>query len=829
MSSRQCACGCCQGVAPHTPAEVFNRPALPQIAYRPGGYAQFRASLQDGLTSAGRPALAALTTRADEDFTMALLDGVAAVADVLTFYTERLAQESYLRTATERQSLTELGRLVGYRLRPGVAAATDLAFHVEPPPPAAVAGATSPFHRVRQPESVPIPAGTPVRSVPGPGEQQQVFETIESIKASPRWNVLRPLRTRKPVLGSGRTSLYVQGLAANLKPGDLLLFHGAAGFEVRPVARAVRQDTLDRTLVTWSGPLAVAGPLTAYVLRKKLSVFGWNAPLWKSMANEFKISYGCQDCADWPAYWIQPKPAGGWGDPADYPSQPWYMRIDVDGSHPDLGGSHLVLSDGAVHRHFTVASAAELSRAEFAISGKVTRVKLDGSYSQYLSFFGKVRQSTVYAGSEQLTLADEPDTSPVSGSQVTVGGDVTDLEPGRRLLVTGEQTETVTLRSASRSGPDTVLTFHQQLAHPHARDTVLIFGNVAAATHGETVHQLLGDGQAAQAFQRFELTHAPLTYVQADNPTGACSTLELRVNDVLWTETASLYPARPGERVYITADTPTGRVEAGFGDGVHGARVPTGQHNVRARYRRGTGIAGNLPAGALTQLGAPPLGVTGVTNPAPAVGGADPDTTDHARVGIPLSTTTLGRAVSLTDYADFSRTFPGIAKAHAAVLPVRHVRTIVVTVAGPGGAPVPQQVRARLVNALHGYGDPLVPVVVVVPHRQVPFQLRMKVRRDPAYELSQVLRAVAATLTDSFGFAARDFARPVPQSEIIAAAHRAAGVAAVDLDLLHLGTAQSHQHRLLAAGPQAAQSQVHGAELLLLTADPLTWLTEMPL
>ncbi|MGN9809524.1 putative baseplate assembly protein [Micromonospora sp. BQ11] len=828
MSSRQCACGCCQGVAPRTPVEVVNRPALPRIAYRPGVYAQFRASLQAGLTSADRPALAALTTRADEDFTMALLDGVAGVADVLTFYTERLAQESYLRTATERLSLTELGRLVGYRLRPGVAAATYLAFHVEPPPPAAVSAATSPFHRVRQPGSVPIPAGTAVRSVPGPGEQQQVFETTETIEASARWNVLRPLQTRTTILGSGRTSLYVRGLTATLKPGDLLLFHGAAGFEVRPIASAVRQDTLDRTLVTWQDPLAVAGPLTAYVMRKNLNVFGWNAPLWKSMAKEFKINYGCGTCADWPSYHIQPMPSGGWGDPANYPSQPWYMRVDVDGSHPDLHGSHVVLTDGAVHRHFTVASVAELSRAEFAVSGKVTRVELSGSYSHYLPFFHKVRQTTVYAGSEPLILADEPDTSAVSGSQVTVSGNAAALEPGRKLLVAGQRTETMTLLSATRSGPDTVLTFTRDLAHAHARETVLIFGNVAAATHGETVHQLLGDGEATKAFQRFELKHAPLTFVPADNPAGASSTLELRVNDVRWTETPTLYPARPGDRVYATADTPAGTVEAGFGDGVRGARVPTGQHNVRARYRKGTGAAGNLPAGALTQLGSPPLGVTGVTNPAPAFGGADPDAADHARAGIPLSTTTLGRAVSLTDYADFSRAFPGIAKADATVLPVRHVRTIVVTVAGPDGTAVPPPVRARLVNALHGYGDPLVPVVVV-PHRQVPFQLRMKVRRDPGHALNHVLRSVADTLTTSFGFAARDFARPVQQSEVIAAAHRATGVVAVDLDLLYRGTAQSHQHRLLAHGPQATQSQVYGAELLLLTADPLTWLTEMPL
>ena len=55
---------------------------------------------------------------------------------MLTFYTERLAQESFLRTARERTSLAELGRLIGYQLRPGVAAETSLAFSAEHPPPA---------------------------------------------------------------------------------------------------------------------------------------------------------------------------------------------------------------------------------------------------------------------------------------------------------------------------------------------------------------------------------------------------------------------------------------------------------------------------------------------------------------------------------------------------------------------------------------------------------------------------------------------------------------------------------------------------------------------
>ena len=39
---------------------------------------------------------------------MALIDACACVADVLTFYQERIANEGFLRTATERRSVLEL-------------------------------------------------------------------------------------------------------------------------------------------------------------------------------------------------------------------------------------------------------------------------------------------------------------------------------------------------------------------------------------------------------------------------------------------------------------------------------------------------------------------------------------------------------------------------------------------------------------------------------------------------------------------------------------------------------------------------------------------------
>ena len=74
------------------------------------------------LSSSDYPALAALKTRDDDDFTVAFLDATAMVLDILTFYQERLANESYLRTAGQLRSLIELSRLIGYQPSSGVSA-----------------------------------------------------------------------------------------------------------------------------------------------------------------------------------------------------------------------------------------------------------------------------------------------------------------------------------------------------------------------------------------------------------------------------------------------------------------------------------------------------------------------------------------------------------------------------------------------------------------------------------------------------------------------------------------------------------------------------------
>ncbi len=253
---------------------------------------------------------------------------------------------------------------------------------------------------------------------------------------------------------------------------------------------------------------------------------------------------------------------------------------------------------------------------------------------------------------------------------------------------------------------------------------MVVHANVALATHGETVSQILGAGNAATPFQRFELKQLPLTYRAAANELGASPELTVRVDDIAWKLRDSMFGAASRERAYTLQTDEQGRNFVLFGDGLRGARPSSGVNNVRATYRKGLGVAGNVAAESLTQPTQRPLGMKGVSNPLPAEGGTDPEDAEQARQSMPLMTRTLGRAVSLLDYEDFARAFSGVAKARAQVLQLPSGPTIAITIAGPGESLISPDspVWINLAAALADNGDPHV-AVRLLAHQPGTFRL----------------------------------------------------------------------------------------------------------
>lgn len=244
-------CGCCEGIAAKTPLTLFNRPGLTQLHYRIGTHADFLESMIARLSSKDYTALAGLTTRDADDPAIALLDAWAVVADVLTFYQERIANEGYLFSATERRSILELARLVGYKLHPGVASSVFLAYTLD-----------DTFK-----EETTIPAGSRSQSIPGPDELPQSFEISEDLRARALWNNLKPRLSRPQTEsairnvdldGNAQPRLWLKGVTTNLKPNDPLLidFGRGATPEFFRVRRVLPDADADRTLVNLGQPVA---------------------------------------------------------------------------------------------------------------------------------------------------------------------------------------------------------------------------------------------------------------------------------------------------------------------------------------------------------------------------------------------------------------------------------------------------------------------------------------------------------------------------------------------------------------------------------------------
>jgi predicted phage baseplate assembly protein len=877
-------CGCCAGIAAETPVAINNRAGLSAIAYRAGAHAQFKASMLAALSSASAPALRALQTREDDDFSIALLDAWATVADVLTFYQERVANESYLRTATERLSLIELARLIGYQLRPGVAAGVYLAFAVEDAP--------------GSPGRATIDVGVKAQSVPGEGELAQTFETIEEIEARSAWNAIKPRLTAPQTLSTDMSTIIFKGAGADLRAGDGLLIVVAkadgGGFDkaFRRVKSVSVDQTAQRTTVelegqsfffgfvafpglaasissfgslpfnsatisqsvlnkSWSqadlkafamiqgwpiesvftnikAQLSATPPppeTGVFAFRARASRFGHNAPHWKLLPKETRdeIATGAND---WPL---------------DEPSPD---KIDLNVVYSQIvPDSWAVIKRGASEVIARVQAVSETGLSRYGVSGKSTRLDLDTDV--LLDNFSQLRQTTVYAQSERLAPAETPINDPVAGRMIDLDQFYEGLSVGQNIAVTGERADLIGVKASEVAALAeithdtaqglTTLTLATDLVNQYRRETVTINANVARATHGETVQEVMGGGDASQAYQLFTLRQPPLTHTSAATPGGTASTLQVRVNDLLWHEAPSLYGHGPDERIFTTRLGDDGKATVQFGDGVTGARLPTGQENVRATYRKGIGRGGLVKAEQISLLLTRPLGVKsagGVVNPLASAGADDAETLEDVRRNAPLTVMTLDRIVSLQDYEDFARAYAGIAKALATWTWNGQSRGVFVTVAGPDGAEVKadSELYKNLLDAIRLAGDPYVSLRVQSYAKSF-FRLAARVKTHPDHLPEKVLAAVEQALRERFSFDARQFGQPVALSEVVAAMQSTPGVVAVDVDKLHRldDTAAGLNALLPAAAPQAGdKGTVAAAELLTLDPGPLHDLGLMP-
>jgi predicted phage baseplate assembly protein len=437
------------------------------------------------------PALGDLTTREPADVSLALLDAWATVGDVLTFYNERFVNEFYLGTATERRSLVELGRLVGYEPRPGVAAGTHLAFTMDPDADAE------------------IPAGTRVQNVPPQGSLPASFETSEPLRARASLNRLVPRQTRPQQITATKTTppdaVWVRGAATGLTTDMGVLVEtvvDAKGTTERHFFRIQGVDPdpdRDRTRVLLAPPppaaaappapvdlddivdrlgsafvpvggfqspvgtrpdrdlrlaalahpelggqvydavasaTATAAPATRiYALRTTARVFGFNVP--KPFALDDGVPIPQVNLVDWT-------------------SSESTHELFLDRVHEDVTDGTFVVVErrdedantGAVEWVRNVVggpgqtTVRTATRSAYGVSGPSTTIVFDEVPWDSDPTMDHVRSTVVHAGAELLELAEEP-MDPVAegieGEWIELDGIVTGIGTGRLVAIEGER------------------------------------------------------------------------------------------------------------------------------------------------------------------------------------------------------------------------------------------------------------------------------------------------------------------------------------------------------------------------------------------------------
>ena len=441
-----------------------------------------------------------------------------------------------------------------------------------------------------------------------------------------------------------------------------------------------------------------------------------------------------------------------------------------------------------------------LEGKKIMVSGKLMRGRFKGSEGSLISLDGSRSQSI--APKESLIVIATPKPNANKSDLVEIWvlknkwGFCGELEvnPGEILLETADEgdeivSEKAQVASASHTGECTTLTLCEPLENTYDRLTVTINANVALATHGETVtDEVLGSGDGMIANQQFVLKNPPLTYIPASTPSGKQSTLKVLVNDVLWHEAPSFYGLGPNSRSYVLQTDLDGNTLVMFGNGYNGARLPTGEENIRATYRSGIGLDGEVVAGSIAILQTAPLGIQEVTNPLPATGAAPPESLRQIREKAPLSVTASQHIISLQDLKDFAYSFPGIGKAQATVLEAGGSQNVHLTIAAANGGLIAKnsELYLNLVKGIEALCPPsqrleMVSKVKIDNCDRQFFKLEAQIKVARDCKAIQVLAEVRTALLAAFSFERREFGQAVRAADIAAIVHSVRGVLALKI------------------------------------------------
>jgi hypothetical protein len=806
------------------PVVIYNPPGLSAISYRVGDYNSFRESLLQSLS--GEVELKGWQPT-DGDLALQLLEWWAYLADILTFYNERIANNSYIGTSVLPanaqpqtgssaanggapglpDNTTLIAQATGFKSMPGIAATGQLGV------------------LVNSNTSISLPPSFAVQSKPGPGQQPQVFEAVASSDQylptnsggavpvdvfSPTYFTQNGVTTdATPGASASAQGPLLSGTITSVKPGDFVVVASISA----PLANASSVATTVQSVATETDPRGRANT--------RLNFQSFNPPSSFLPVNnspdvtQFQVLRSIQST---PTYSLSGSPAVSGLTPGASPTGVHLASLVRDIGVGDLVVMEVVTAanpppSGSINYITSAVSAYEetiwYANADDPVNNpqkpphnslghhptKVAIPVLHTFLTLEASALDEVSPPTqtvarVWYGYRRVSaLLDEMPASIPAASSITdyivepAGAVNTSAQKGATVLLEGTDGLGAVATLVEPLTPvDPIKLVSSDNASILALPLRLLF-NVINVTAGKTViNEVLGSGDATLASQSFTLQKSPLTYLKGTNPSFPTSTLQVRVDNVTWTEAPDFEGQPPDAKIYVTQRDTNQNTTVIFGDGVNGARLTTGAGNVTATYRYGSGpgdpsLGGPAP-GTLVTVITPYPGLGSIRNPAPMTGGAAPSTPAQVQESAANSVVTFGRAISPSDYEVIASKAPIVTRARAQTAwdPLRHSNVLMVYVSG--GPDAVAEAQAALTTST----DPNVPFVVSQA-TEVDLQLAFNVTYDSTVDPTLVQNEVIAALTDPvtglFAPSQSPIGEPLYDSQIYAACSGVAGVLAV--------------------------------------------------
>lgn len=722
-------CPCCSTVPGHISQD--NRPALSRFNYRIGTYGSIREFLFHHIDKT--PNLQRWTHRAADDPAVALLEGASILGDILTFYQETYANEAFLRTATWRDSIAALVRLLGYRLSPAVGGKAVFAFEL------------------KKDEPVVIPVGFPLKAtleeLPKPAE----FEATEEITAYPwlnRFNLFRPLTGGD--ITPETTEFYISSpdqliAPIDLKVGDRLMIGDAPSNMVARdfaianaeivIIHSIRKQhhhTYYRIKGTLKRTVNV-GQLSAYRLGRTFHHFGYNSPakIVNPSAQLTSSATTTPASGSTPARTTTTSEIPTQNVPMSRPVHtssntfvdstvsPAISNSDfpIDSEVKDLtAGIPIIIQAPYTYPLFflflgqqlplqttvrTISNIRSLTMQWGGINGTISLISLSAELGSDVgnTAFMQIADALFHEVTSPMFSLKRAKTETIrtSGNTLNFYGmakEAQTLKSRRIMLDTpdeGPKTLIVTdvlvtpvpgTESIPQLYPITLSESVEYSDFPNEKPLVTVFGNLVDANEGKTLPETpIGSGDATKVFQNFKLPKAPLTYhIVPGNTPSETPEIAVYVDGREWRQVDSFFGRGKDEHIYIVREDAYGNSWVQFGDGKSGARLSHGVNNVTAVFRTGDGAYGPLKADTKVQASAKLKNLDKVGMPMEATGGAPPEDGNNARNAAPGKVQSLGRIVSVKDYESEAAAIPGVASASAAWQLVDNVPAVVVTV-----------------------------------------------------------------------------------------------------------------------------------------------------